>query len=216
MMTKYKLTPSLLNSFLYMQSIKDKEKREAEELRMVGTLQRDRMPSNPAMDKGNEFESLIEQVTKGVDIDALKVEHLSELPRDNLNTIITSIAAIVQGGEWQKKVTKDLPLNDEGDVCVVTGKIDVEKPSIIYDIKYSGRKRLNKFSGSTQHRIYMYCTGIERFSYLISDGKDWWREDYYKSSSDYLFLMQIIREFKDWLGTNEAAAEAFQRNWIAS
>jgi hypothetical protein len=193
-MTTYLITPTLLNSFLYMEGIKDPEKKKEKELEMIKQLRKDKMPSNPAMDKGNEFESLIERVTTGKLVEELEVEHLKEFKRETLNSIVNSIAAIVRGGVWQEKVKKNLILEGQEDSYVLYGRSDVIKPSIIYDIKYTGRRHLNKFSSSTQHRLYMYCTGIEKFSYLISDGKDWWREDYFRSlCNDQTFLENIIK-----------------------
>ena len=200
-----------------MQGIKDPEKKAAEEIKFLGQLRKEKFPSNPALDKGNEFEALIEKVTQGQKIEDLVVKQFpeDEFKRETLNSVINSIAAIVRGGTWQERVKSTLTLKQGGDSYLLYGRVDNMKPSIIYDIKYTGRKQLNKFSSSTQHRLYMECTGIQKFSYLISDGKDWWREDYNRSVHDKEFLETIINEMRTWIAKNEEADKAFNTKWLA-
>lgn len=218
MATKYCITPSLLNSFLFMQSIKDPEKRKDKEVEMLSQLRKEPLPTMPAAAKGNEFEALIEGVTKGGNVEEAPIKEFpeEEFKRKDLFSVINSIAAIVKGGTWQERVRGTLAFEEDEDSYLLYGRMDTSKPNIIYDIKYTGRRKLNKFASSTQHRLYMYCTGVEKFSYLISDGKDWWREDYFKSVHDKEFLGSIIKEFRAWLSTNEEADKAFKDKWLAT
>lgn len=199
---------------MYFQKAKE-DKREAAEQAMLSTVQKKKFEATDPINKGIEFEALIEQVTQGKDVALLPTKYLQEFDREKLNKIIVDLSTIVQGGTWQDKVEKTLFLGRRSSYLVY-GKTDVLKAGeIIYDIKYTGRKMANKFANSTQHRLYMYCTGIEKFSYLVSDGKTWWREDYYSNpAEDSLFLATIIREFREWLETNEEAAKAFEEKWV--
>lgn len=200
-----------------MQGIKDPEKRVAEEVKFISQLKKEGSITNPALEKGKEFEALIEKVTLGFKIEDLEIKHFAEpeFKRETLDSVIKSIAAVVSGGRWQDKVKGEVQFDQMGDTYLLYGRVDNMKPSIIYDIKYTGRKQLNKFSSSTQHRLYMECTGIQKFSYLISNGKDWWREDYFKSMHDREFLGTIIKEMRAWISKRKDAEEAFEVKWLA-
>ena len=211
---EFKITPTLLNSFLYLQGIKKDELKKEEEKNFIKKLNKERTPSNIAMDRGNEFESLIEDRTKDIQREDLIIKHLKEIDRDKLLNNIDELAEIVKGGEWQAKVEKPLVSDKDKTSYLVYGKTDVLKSNIIYDIKYTQKKRANKFSTSTQHRIYLYCTNINQFSYLVSDGNEWWREDFYRHPTmDSQFILNIIEEMRTWINKREEAKAAFEKNW---
>jgi hypothetical protein len=61
--------------------------------------------------------------------------------------------------------------------------------------------------------IYLYCSGLPNFSYLISDGKDWWREDYYNNEQVEDQIKSKIADFMSYLENDLEAKEMFINKW---
>jgi hypothetical protein len=77
--------------------------------------------------------------------------------------------------------------------------MDVIKRDTIYDIKFTSNYELGKFYNSSQHRIYLYCLGLPKFQYLISDGKEYWTEDYHNHEGIEDELKGMISDFMGYL-----------------
>lgn len=207
----HSITPTLLNAFLYFQGASEKWKESAEES-MMNTLGKI-FVSNPAMSKGVEFEDLICKITEGKSFESLEIKHLEEFNKDTLKEIVITLGDIVAEGDWQVAVKTPFK-SKTGEIFQLSSKFDVLKPEIIYDIKYTGKKRADKFKNSVQHRIYMYQTGISKFAYLVSDCKKWWREDYYRDSlNDGHYIDSIICDFLAWLDSKPEAKELYREKW---
>ena len=214
MIPAYKITPTLLNSFMFLQGSKEADRAE-QETRFIGTLQKLQFESTLPILKGNELEQLIEARNRGVPFQSLQIKALQDIDIALLEDVVESLAAFTKGGSWQVKVGKDLYCPDTQTLYHVYGKVDVIFPSdTIFDIKYTGKKRLYKFATSSQHRLYMDCADIDKFSYLISDGSSWWREDYSRNKGmDHLFLLNTIKAMRIWINEREEAKLAFDKHW---
>lgn len=171
--------------------------------------------------RGVELENHIEARTRNVDWDHLTFTTFTE-PDYNFHTlrnIIDELASIVRGGQWQVTVKRDLQCPVTKDVFCLVGKLDVlpADRSRIYDIKYTTSSDKNKFVNSAQHRLYMYCLNIDKFSYLISDGHNWRREDYNRNLKyDADYLLGLINDFRAFVNTEEEWREAFYKHWKIS
>lgn len=201
-MNKYLITPSLINSFQYyiQDECKSPQDSRADFLR---TLSREKFEPNEAMAKGIAFENDVKAVVfdgmhdKGQIIDASHpVEH---------------IANIVVGGLWQQSVKKELKIGNQD--FLLYGRTDVIKRDTIYDIKFTGNYELGKFLDSSQHLIYLYCSGLPNFSYLISDGKDWWTEDYCNHERIEDQIKSKIADLMSYFENDLEAKEMFLTRW---
>lgn len=201
-MSKYLITPSLLSSYAYY--IQDEFKSPADSRAdFLKTLSREKFEPNEAMQKGIDFEDNIRAVVfdgmhdKGQIIDASHpIEH---------------IANIVVGGLWQQSVKKEIKVGNQE--FLLYGRTDVIKRDTVYDIKFTSNYELGKFLDSSQHLIYLYCSGLPNFSYLISDGKDWWREDYVNDGNVENRIKSMISDFLGYLENDKEAKEMFLTKW---
>jgi len=203
-MTRYLLTPSLLNSYAYY--IQDEWKSPADSRAdFLKTLSREKFEPNEAMQKGIDFEDAINFYSQDR-------SHLSEetckLPCSNT---IFDLANIVKGGFWQQSVKKEIKVGNQE--FLLYGRTDVIKRDTIYDIKFTGNYELGKFLDSSQHLIYLYCSDLPNFSYLISDGKEWWKEDYQNHEGVEDQIKSKIADFMSYLENDPEAKEMFFNKW---
>ena len=205
-MTKHLLTTSLLNSFQWY--LKESfTKTEAEQRQeFLQTLRREKTPTTPAQEEGLDFE--------------IAVCELANLPYsrksiedEGWNKIACELAEIVEGGIWQQSVKKDLKVGNHD--FLLYGRTDVIKRDTVFDIKFTSNYELGKFQDSSQHLIYLYCSELPKFSYLISDGKDWWREDYFNHAGVEGEIKSKVSEFLDYLEGDKEAKELYFNNWIS-
>ena len=201
-MSKYLITPSLLNSYAYY--IQDEFKSPADSRAdFLRTLSREKFEPNEAMAKGIDFEDKI-----------LRMATLNLLPAefdDEQDRIVEEIAKIVKGGIWQESAKKELKIGNQE--FLLYGRTDVIKRDTIYDIKFTGSYELGKFIDSSQHLIYLYCSGLPNFSYLISDGKDWWREDYHNHAGVEDEIKSKVSDFLSYLENDKESKEMFINKW---
>ena len=201
-MNKYLITPSLLNNFSYY--LQDEFKSPADSRAdFLKTLSREKFEPNEAMAKGIFFEDSVNDFCKG----ALKIEVKEPCYWD----CVKSIGDIVKGGLWQQSVKKEITVGNQE--FLLYGRTDVIKRDTVYDIKFTGNYELGKFLGSSQHLIYLYCTGLPNFSYLISDGKDWSREDYVNDGTVENRIKSMISDFMSYLENDLEAKEMFITKW---
>lgn len=107
---------------------------------------------------------------------------------------------IVEGSMWQVRVQRNLNLLHHG-LYQLYGYADVIKRDRIFDLKYTSMYETGKFSYSIQHLVYMYCTGLKKFRYIIFDAKerDVYVEDYSFDTEALKLLMERICSFVVWL-----------------
>ena len=195
------ITSSLLNSYQYY--IQDEWKSPADSRAdFLKTLSREKFEPNEAMQKGIDFEERVNefcgQFVKGI---------------TDYDDVAMIIADIVKGGIWQQSVKKDIKVGNQE--FLLYGRTDVIKRDTIYDIKFTSNYELGKFQDSSQHLIYLYCLDLPKFSYLISDGKDWWREDYFNHAGIEGEIKSKVSEFLDYLEGDNEAKELYFNNWIS-
>lgn len=195
----YLLTTSLLNSLSWY--LKESfTKTEAEQRQeFLQTLRREKTKPNEAMQKGITFENQISGKVKG---EPAPVGHP-----------IYEIGQIIKGGLWQQSVKKDLKIGNSE--FLLYGRTDVIKRDTVFDIKFTSNYEIGKFQDSSQHLIYLYCSELPKFSYLISDGKDWWREDYFNHAGVEDEIKSKVSEFLDYLEGDKEAKELYFNKWIS-
>jgi len=199
-MNKYLITPSLLSSYAYY--ISDEWKSPADSRAdFLKTLSRERFEPNEAMQKGIDFEQDIQ----------LACQLYHRYRQTAREEIISDLADIVAGGNWQQSVKKEIKVGNQE--FLLYGRTDVIKRDTIYDIKFTGNYELGKFLDSSQHLIYLYCSGLPNFSYLISDGKDWWREDYHNHAGVEDEIKSKVSDFLSYLENDKEAKEMFINKW---
>lgn len=200
-MTKYLLTPSLLNSYQYY--INDEWKSPADSRAdFLKTLSREKFEPNEAMTKGISFEN---------DIFNICNDGFPNLDNQESWDLKHKIAFIVDGGLWQESVKKDIAVGNQE--FLLYGRTDVIKRDTIYDIKYTRKYELGKFLDSSQHLIYLYCSGLPKFKYLVSDGKDYWIEDYLNHNGIESEIKSKISDFMGYLDNDKEAKDLFFSKW---
>jgi hypothetical protein len=101
------------------------------------------------------------------------------------------------------------------DGFLLYGKTDVIKRDTVYDLKRSKSYEVGKYQKSAQHRIYLYCSKLPRFSYLISDDRSWWAEDYFNHDGIEGEIRQAIRQFIGYLENDPEARALYYDKWKA-
>lgn len=205
-MTKYLLTTSLLNSYAYyiQDEFKSPQDSRADFLK---TLSREKFEPNPSMQKGIDFENDVKIATE------YKYEYWQDNKTVEYDSVIDCLANIVQDGLWQQSVKKDLRVGNHD--FLLYGRTDVIKRDTVFDIKFTSNYEIGKFQDSSQHLIYLYCSELPKFSYLISDGKDWWREDYFNHAGIEGEIKSKVSEFLDYLEGDKEAKELYFNKWVS-
>lgn len=211
-MTRYLITPTLLNSFQYY--IQDEYKSPADSRAdFLRTLSREKFKPNEAMQKGIDFENDIMLLCDdSIEGTINLIDNLSKFSKEeSCLQIINSLTEIVKGGLWQQTVKKDLTVGNQE--FLLYGKCDVIKRDTIYDIKFTSNYEVGKFLDSAQHLIYLYCLDLPKFQYLVSDGKDYWIEDYFNNSGIEDEIKSKISDFMGYLENDKEAKEMFLTKW---
>ena len=199
MSNKYLITPSLYNSYTYYtQTNFEMYGEKADEIEAKAlqdfkdTLNKVSKPTNEILQRGINFENAVKAITDGFDV---KEENASD------------VAEIVKGGIWQVTLSKTI-----GDY-VLYGKADVIKANYIYDIKRVTTYDCPKYEQSIQHLLYLECADIENFEYLISDGKNLYKEYYHKDENNQEKLLARINCMVNFIRSNPEFNQAFEANW---
>lgn len=236
-MIKYLVTTSLLNS-LHWYLKESFTKTEAEQRQeFLQTLRKEKTPTTEAQQRGLDFEEKIKFYCEhnsfkghapynGVipyeDLDTRSEyeQHIiytkiakHDIPVFEIDYVVRKVGDIVKGGLWQQSVKKDLKIGNSE--FLLYGRTDVIKRDTVFDIKFTSNYELGKFQDSSQHLIYLYCSELPKFSYLISDGKDWWREDYFNHAGIEGEIKSKVSEFLDYLEGDKEAKELYFNNWIS-
>lgn len=203
----YLITPTLLEGYrYYMKSAKSRQE-------FLDSLAKVKMEPTDLMKKGIEFENEIRKIAETCD--RYDLEYMTEVYKEvnERDDPELEIARIVRGGLWQVSCQKELQI--ETDCFLLYGRCDVIKEDTIYDIKFTQNYEVGKYCPSSQHLIYMYCTGLSKFTYLVSDGKDWWPEDYFAESDLEDRVRDKVFEFRNYLRHDKEAEALFIENWRA-
>lgn len=225
---RYLITPSLYGSYLYYtatdfnQIYSDAEKAEEAEQRAyqdwLNCLNKVKTPTTDAQQKGINFEKAIQEITEGVErYGCLNPEQIVDMPKLNAVDLISddeyetakTIADIVKGGMWQETLKK------ETDNYLLYGRADVIKQDTIYDIKRVSSYDIGKYNKSIQHLLYMECAGLDKFDYLISDGKSVYKETYTRDKETLPILIGKIDLMVDFIKSTPEFSKPFNEFWTA-
>ncbi len=199
------ITTSLLSSIDWFNNCPPDWKKKAFQ-DLSNTLARIRTNPNPAAKRGITFEKLL--------YDVLRSE------KENTVTCSDSFKKIMnacKGGTFQKKIKKFIEIDGE-EYCLY-GKLDVDLPDKIIDIKTTGNyKGRNNYLKSMQHKLYCYITRKKKFEYIIAEfyGDSGpilkvhiipYEVDYWKSVEEE--IIDKIREAINFLKTDEVIFELY-------
>lgn len=116
---------------------------------------------------------------------------------------IQELRNIVNDSLYQEFVCKEC----EG--YMLLGFCDLIKDDTIYDLKYVSSYEMPKYTDSVQHLIYLYCTDMQKFQYIIGKGEDIFYESQSRNDEK---LKEIIHQFVDWLKINDLYG-IYQQNY---
>lgn len=116
---------------------------------------------------------------------------------------VEELKPYIDGALYQPFVCKEC----EG--YMLLGFCDLVKGDTIYDLKYVSSYEIGKYNDSVQHLIYLYCTDMKNFEYIIGCGKDLYFE---KQPRNDERLKAIVRQFISWLKRNNLI-EIYQQNY---
>jgi hypothetical protein len=140
----YLITPTLLNSFNYF--LKSESETALADFERV--IKKESLKS-ANMEAGNIWENQV----------CSKMEHT--------NPLITEIQNKVKNCDYQVSLQKNIKVGNKS--ILLYGKADCISYDVIYDIKTtSGEYEVGKYLDSMQHRLYMLCSGMKKFEYLIT------------------------------------------------
>ena len=122
------------------------------------------------------------------------------------------IQRYIKGGLYQVECAKIY------NNILIYGFADVLNYDTIYDIKRTGKYSLGKYFNTSQHKLYCYWLGVDKFKYLIQSNykKDndacnhFYTEDYtYKTGQ----AEALITEFIEWLKATKLY-EIWKERWV--
>lgn len=183
------ITPSLYNAYYYY---KNSEIDNEEEF--LRTLRKEPTPPNETMQRGIDFENAVNSacITNKIDDDPC----------------VNEIANKCKNGVWQVRLSGMITKNIE-----IHGIADVVTPTRIYDVKRVNQYSLGKYENSIQHLVYMFCSNIEDFEYLICDGSSVFTEYYGWGENAKDKLLTRCNELVDYLMSVPKFRTPFVENW---
>ena len=164
---KFLITQSLLSAWNYIY------KTESGYEDFLTTLQRKPIPPTQAMLDGRQFENMVAAYCGGAVVD----------DKHKWAKGIKAVGEIVRGSVFQVKLYKDVTI--DGIDFVLYGILDNLKCGEIIDTKFSKTYKVGKYLDSPQHPMYFeLCPEAHKFTYLISNGKDVFREEYLRENTE--------------------------------
>lgn len=178
------ITPSLLNSWAYIFKGNDGNKALAD---FIHYLKREPSEPNVHMQRGIDFEKLC--------VDGKE----------------PTISPIIEGGAFQLSASKVVEV--DGIMFLIYGRLDVLKAGKGYDIKSVVKYETQKYFDSYQHHCYFEIVPeMTDFTYLISNGRDVYFEEY--SRDEMIDLKKVISQFIQYLKTMNLF-EIYVEKWRA-
>jgi len=198
-MSRYRLTASLLNSWL---RATDPEAVGNEYEDFLAALGREQRPTAPAAQAGIDFENAVSIVAEKGEL----------TPGDCADRDVNAVYAFGQrckGAAYQVRAEKEievcgLPIN-------LVGIADFLKAGIITDIKRVVRYEYGKYQGSAQHPMYfeLFPEAV-RFDYLIYDGAYCYIEQYRRG--EYRPIKEFAEAFLRYLRDAELI-DIYMEKW---
>lgn len=195
------ITPSLYNSYYFY---RERELNTFEDF--LNVLKKVPTPKTESMERGILFEDLVWSECEGAQFDRPVEDWMREISKE--------VTDIVKGGSWQVPVHKAREY-------FLYGRCDVIKRDRIFDIKVSSGYETGKFEYSIQHLLYMYCTGIKKFTYIDVAKKKTeakahvYLEDYFWDAGSEDLLFSRINDMVEFIRRDERLNTAFMDNWRA-
>ena len=190
------VTTTLLNSWLYyLKSREDREEKAKTDF--LNCLNKIKTEPTEDMQRGLNFEKTVYHCD------------INDAVCDDDNTV-NEIKDYIKGGLWQLKVSKHVGI--DGLDVLVFGYADVIKMDTVYDIKRVKTYKTGKYNYSVQHKLYLYCTGLPVFKYLVSDGENVFIEPYTPNKHLEAEVQALIIEFFKWL-QNTGLFEIYLEKW---
>ena len=153
---KLAITPTLLNSFDWYNNCPPDWKQKAYD-DIEATIRRWPKEFGPEAKKGAEFENAVQKIAEAGTVDTVKSsEEFKEVVRR------------CQGGKFQQWC--DFYFQSGSNKVRAYGKIDVQFPNLIIDIKTTKRfKGAHSYTKGWQPTVYMLATGVETFEFVIAE-----------------------------------------------
>lgn len=199
----YLITQSLLSAFGYTFDAYDGEGAYESFLK---TLKREPIEKTAAMTNGIEFENEVYKAALS----------LPRRQHPKWEAGIESVAGIIKTAPVQVKAHREITVG--GVDFLVYGILDALKEGVIYDVKFSSKsfgsaELAGKYLNSPQHPTYLYLVPeAYKFEYLVSDGKDLYRESYDRQETQD--ISEIIAEFLSTI--NEMGLlDIYKKFWLA-
>lgn len=177
---KFLITQTLLSSWNWIYKI-DNGYEE-----FMKTLNKEPIQPKLAMLEGQQFENMVYAHSDGAELDE---EH-------KWADGIKKVSEVTKGGVFQVKLSKNMVIDNVE--FVLFGILDVLKAGEIYDVKLSKTYKYGKYLDSPQHPMYFeLCPEVNKFTYLISDGKDLYKEKYERYDTQPIEIE--IKQFMNFL-----------------
>lgn len=201
------ISPTLLDSFAYYQSIEDEEASERSRQELLNRLRGVKAPPSSAMQRGIQFEQDVCDAIDGNPVDStrqLTPKHAS---------IILQVAQELNGSTRQSHV--GYWLDEE---TLIHGYVDFLLPRVIVDTKTTASYDWGKYIGNCQHLAYLTALNhlnYSHFRYIAvlfnRDGQalDVTWEDYYYRPQMLDELRARCGDFFDYLTADTEMGEAY-------
>ena len=174
------MTATLLGSFKWMQTAPVSWKDSATMDFLAKIKREDKFEPTPEIQRGINFERLICDRCNTMELEPFVRQVRLQMEDDLINVpeeYLTKLDSLTRffynachGGEQQVKLSKEIEV--EGEQYLLFGYADIVFPNTrILDIKTCTKFKEEKYSGSVQHSIYQYCSGIKEFKYIVADFK---------------------------------------------
>ena len=193
--SKLRITKSLLDSWLWA------FKRDDGWEDFLRTLNREKSPPTEAMLLGQQYENVLNNVLKGVEI---PTDHEWYLP-------IVDMAAELDGS--QQQVTLFGEIDVDGQPFLLHGVLDYLREGHVWDCKFTKKYHLNKYFWGDTTQTAMYLALVPEaldFTYLVSDGKWVYRERYPRDIVPP--IEPTIKYFMDYL-KKHGLWEIYKEKW---
>lgn len=119
---------------------------------------------------------------------------------------IEELKPYIDGALYQPFVCKEC----EG--YMLLGFCDLVNKDTIYDLKFVSNYEIGKYNDSVQHLIYLYCTDMNNFEYIIGCGKNDLALYFEKQPRNDEKLKSVIKQFISWLKRMNLI-EVYQQNY---
>ena len=179
-MSKYRLTQSLLSSWLWSYKKEDGFKEFVNDLNLIP-----KQPTEQILN-GIQYENCLNSMLNG--------EHIPETHK--WYKPLAEMSKELNGSQQQVDIKSNIIV--DGVMFQLHGILDYLKAGVIYDCKFSEHYQLNKFLLSSQHPMYFKLVPeAYKFVYIISDGHFVYKETYYPE--DTIPIETLIRQFMKFL-----------------